>query len=221
MTTEPTAPIAEPTKAIADELRTVESPEIRQLLINDAMEQVDKPNDPLDQKAVEGADSIDTFSGLDIGRERAVVFSTITGAPHVILERSRAKVLSLKRSDGVRAFWHSDLGGVQPNYHRGTIKCYLHPDHENRAYFETLGLVGLTCNRSDPSKKSRDDLPSKLALDMHMKRAHPSALAVIEADEARQTADKLLAVQERQAVTAEATLELQRQAMAADEPKSE
>jgi len=74
-----------------------------------------------------------------------------------------------KRTDGSFKFTTVDPG-FRPK--KGTFKCMLHPESENRAHFNELGFR--TCNKSN--------LINKYQLNQHMKKKHPQEWAAIESE---------------------------------------
>jgi hypothetical protein len=53
---------------------------------------------------------------------------------------------------------------------RGTLKCLLHADDPNRAFYDSLGLA--TCKKSN--------LTAPYMVEQHMKKRHPQEWAIIE-----------------------------------------
>jgi hypothetical protein len=81
--------------------------------------------------------------------------------------------LKKRREDGSRVFTTIDPG-ITP--HRGTVKCLLHPDGENRKHYDELGFT--VCRKSN--------LVSLFQLEQHMKHKHKQEYATIEKERADQ-----------------------------------
>jgi hypothetical protein len=81
--------------------------------------------------------------------------------------------LKKKRPDGSRVFTTVNPGITPP---RGTIKCLLHPEGENRAHYDSLGFG--VCRKSN--------LVSLFQLEQHMKHKHKQEYATIEKERADQ-----------------------------------
>ena len=79
----------------------------------------------------------------------------------------RRKLLET-RPDGSYIWATRLLPGQEPT--RGQLKCLLHADSEQRAYYDTLGLP--TCGKSN--------LTSPFQQQMHMQRKHKTEWATIE-----------------------------------------
>jgi hypothetical protein len=65
---------------------------------------------------------------------------------------------------------------------RGVLKCYLHVDHENRAYYTSIGLGNFSCGA--------DHIPTIVDLEQHMQKKHGKEWAVMAAAERRQTQEE-------------------------------
>ena len=77
------------------------------------------------------------------------------------------EVLSRTNEDGERIFTLRDPGISQ---YRGTIKCLLHSENENRKHYDEVGLP--TCRK--------ENIPSQYQLELHMRSRHPTAWQTIE-----------------------------------------
>jgi hypothetical protein len=137
--------------------------------------------------------------------EKLAVWEVATGEKKEILKIDARRVLRKKLSDGRLAHWIPDFGGSAPVRSVGSIKCYLHPEFDektgaskmDRAFIDEIGLAGLNCNSGDPSNNNRGDFTSILQRDRHMRMRHSDAWQVIL--DARATAERNAEAEERRA----------------------
>lgn len=78
-------------------------------------------------------------------RTRATLYSTKDGTPSSIPIYMVGRTIRKTFKDGTPAF------SVRPKveYKQGTIKCMLHPDHEDRSILREVGLDHLTCPKAN------------------------------------------------------------------------
>lgn len=109
------------------------------------------------------------------------VYSMIDGAPRPINNLHLARVMDKRLPDGRPAFWMEGMPGSPPEYKLGDLKCFMHPEFEendgpwgiDRAFIESVGLVGRTCNMSDTSRNNRGDFQSVFQRTAHERSKHP------------------------------------------------
>lgn len=58
------------------------------------------------------------------------------------------------------------------------LKCWLHPDHEKRAWLDSIGLAGKSCLAAS--------IPTDYAIRVHMRRRHPAAYDLILDEERKE-----------------------------------
>lgn len=109
---------------------------------------------------------LDTFP-ITKDRGRIFIYDTLTGDRSEVLVTMLPQQLRKTRKDGSLVFTT-----VKPDFEpvKGTIKCLLHPDDPNRAYYDTLGLP--TCPKSN--------ITSTYHLIGHMRHRHKMEYGVIE-----------------------------------------
>ena len=95
------------------------------------------------------------------------IYRTTTGEPVKVLKYMLPQYLKAKNPDGTLQFT-GDKPAFAPKL--GTLKCFLHPDGENREHYNELGLP--VCRKSNIS--------APYMVEQHMKKRHPSAWAIIE-----------------------------------------
>jgi len=109
------------------------------------------------------------------------MYHTMTGQPSEVLEYMVAKKLGHKRPDG-KSWWTLNKDSA-PAWVRGTIKCQLHPEHEDREWLDSIGLQGRTC--SPLRGRHKQNMDSDFALERHMEVKHPREWATIQREHAR------------------------------------
>ena len=95
------------------------------------------------------------FREISPARKKVPIYSMVDGEeiyiPVYLLERTLAKRLP----DG--RFMFTARQHEAPEYKRGNVKCFLHPESIDRAVLDEVGLTGITCNaahlRSAHSKR--------------------------------------------------------------------
>ena len=112
-------------------------------------------------------------------RSRVTVYSTQTGEPHEILRIDLPRAIRTMRPDGKPAFWAPGMPGERPKRNVGTLKCFLHPESDERELVDAAGYAGRYCNDGDPSKRNRDDFQALSHKEAHEKRTHPAATAAV------------------------------------------
>lgn len=135
---------------------------------------------------------------------KVTVYSTTDGEPRQILRIDAERVLMKRRSDGRPAFWMEGMPGSAPNYLKGELKCLLDPEFDekdgvsgfDRAFIDSLGLTGRTCNMMAPEKNNAR-FKSVFDRDDHMAKKHrrensiiKDGLARIERQKAEDKADR-------------------------------
>jgi hypothetical protein len=110
------------------------------------------------------------------------IFDTRTGERVPCIYYMIAQKLRTKRPDGSFRFTTSDPG-FRPKH--GTIKCMLHPEHENREHYDELGFR--TCKK--------DNITNPYQLAQHMKKKHPQEWEAIEAERAAREKEEDRALQ--------------------------
>lgn len=142
------------------------------------------------QRITSNTDEVVTIyptSGVDMGR------------PRQILKNDARRVL-LKRINGEPAFWMEGMAGSKPVPFSGTISCYMHPEFNekdgpagfDRAWLDSIGLAGRTCNMSDPSKNNKADFKSPYERDEHVRTKHRREWAIIQSSvEAKRRQDAI------------------------------
>ena len=136
------------------------------------------------------------IQGYDEGRERTTIWSTVDGTPSEVLNNANSLGRALKKRYTNPA--NPELLGkkvftnVRPTNvpERQTIVCMLHKDNEQRGYFDSIGLGGKGCRKSN--------LASEYEVQSHMEHKHPREWKTIEqAREKQEKADtqRLMLVQ--------------------------
>ncbi len=131
------------------------------------------------------------------------VYSMIDGEPRDILAIDAQRVMRKRLPDGRPAFWMEGMAGEAPPYRKGIIKCFLHPEFDekggpagfDRTWLDSIGLFGRSCNMSDITKPNKADFRSIFDRDAHMRRAHPTEMRIIT--EAKETARVAREAEER------------------------
>jgi len=77
------------------------------------------------------------------GRAPVTLYALSDGCPSVFPSYMVPTILSKRREDGSYAFTSDPTKA--PQYHRGRIKCFLHPDSPEWPTIQELGLGGKTC----------------------------------------------------------------------------
>jgi len=103
------------------------------------------------------------------------VYDTVTGERSVCNKNMLARQLQKVRKDGTFIFTTTPPKKAP---RRGTLKCLLHPDGENREHYDALGFP--TCRKAN--------LTSPFQVSRHMQKRHKMEWAAIEAE--RQAAEK-------------------------------
>ena len=103
------------------------------------------------------------------------VYDTVTGERSVCNKNMLARQLQKVRKDGTFIFTTTPPKKAP---RRGTLKCLLHPDGENREHYDELGFP--TCRKAN--------LTSPFQVSRHMQKRHKMEWAAIEAE--RQAAEK-------------------------------
>lgn len=112
-------------------------------------------------------EGIPSIVGSVKGAGYVYIWDTQTGERSQTNRNMLPTQLKKKRPDGSRIFTTVDPH-ITP--HRGTHKCLLHPDNENRAHYDALGLPA--CHKSN--------LVSAFQVTRHMQTRHPAEWATIE-----------------------------------------
>lgn len=123
--------------------------------------------------------------------EKVTIYPTSgadVGEPREILKNDARRVLLKRLPNGQPAFWMEGMSGTKPSAFKGTISCYMHPDFDetkgpagfDRAWVESIGLGGRTCNMSDPSKNNKADFKSPFERDEHVRTKHRREWATIQ-----------------------------------------
>lgn len=99
------------------------------------------------------------------------VWNTKTGDRSICNRNMLRKQLKKRHPDGTPAFTTSEPS-IKP--YRGTFKCLLHPDGENRAHYDEIGLP--VCRKSN--------ITSKHMVERHMQKRHKMEWEVIKAEKA-------------------------------------
>ena len=100
-------------------------------------------------------------------RDKVTLYSTETGLPSQVLVNMLAKKLRQK-VNGKPAWSETPT----KKYFTGTTKCLLHVDHPRRAEWDSIGLAGTACPKSN--------IASEFALRQHMLHRHQVEWQVIE-----------------------------------------
>lgn len=137
--------------------------------------------------------------------EKVTVYSTLTGEEKQILKIDARRVLAKRFPDGRYMHWMPGMPGERPKAHKGSVKCYLHPEFDetdgvagfDRAWLDSIGLAGRHCNDGNPSNRNRDDFTSELERDEHVRLRHPRTWRVVE--NARVAAERRREAEERRA----------------------
>lgn len=120
------------------------------------------------------------------------LWNSKTGEPSDLLISQLPDQLRKRFPDGTRVFVDDpSKAGLQV---RGTIKCHLHPEHENREIYDRIGLAGRYCAPPDSGGVHVSNFRSEFDLLLHMQRKHKSEWAQIQANEdriARERAEEL------------------------------
>jgi len=83
------------------------------------------------------------FQHIRTRRNLVTIYSVLDGEPISIPEYMVAGVLGKALPDGSPMF--SEHAEDAPEYKRGQVKCFLHPDSPDRPILERAGLAGKTC----------------------------------------------------------------------------
>lgn len=146
--------------------------------------------------------------------EYVTVYSTVTGEAKSILKIDARRVLrKTLPGSAAPAHWMPGMPGEQPKrIGVGAFKCYLHPDFDekdgparmDRAWVDSVGLAGVTCNMGNPANHNRADFPSAIVRDRHMQRRHRDEWEVIKQSRelALQQADRDERRADREAIVA-------------------
>lgn len=129
--------------------------------------------------------AVGTESGTSAS-EKVTVYSTVDGREsHVFLHQLKG-VLKMRLPNGKPMYWVEgmDERDRPPHYQHGTLKCLLHPKHENREMYDQIGLQGRFCNLTDP-EKGKANLRSEMDVDAHMRICHRQEYQIIKDNEAR------------------------------------
>lgn len=154
------------------------------------------------------------------------IYSMIDGEPRDVLRIDAERVLKKRLQDGRPAFWAEGMSGNPPEYKRGSVKCFMHPEFDekdgpaeiDRAWIDSIGLTGRTCNMSDVTKPNKADFRSVYDRDAHMRRAHRDELRIIEA--AKDRAQRQREAEDRR-LDREAMLALAQSSVQARQPVAE
>lgn len=151
-------------------------PDVRDILAERALKQAAQSDGSINEGGV--AYALNDVTSTD--RRRTIVFSTMTGEPHEILVIDRPRALRITRTDGKPAFWAPGMPGRPPKRNTGTLKCFLHPESDERAIVDLAGYAGRYCNDGDPSKKNVDNFQALDHKEKHEERKHPGAWKAVE-----------------------------------------
>jgi|TARA_R100001530_G_scaffold17438_2_gene15071 hypothetical protein len=121
--------------------------------------------------------------------DKITVYSMINGEPREVLKNDAPRLLAKKLASGGLAFWYEGMPGEAPAYAKGDVSCMLHPDFDesegasglDRAFIDTVGLSGRTCNMNAVDKNNRDDFRSVYDRDDHMAKKHRREWSTIQA----------------------------------------
>lgn len=105
--------------------------------------------------------------------EYRTVYETETGEARQIPVTLLGKTL-VKRRNGKPAF---SLTPVK-EYVRGSVMCFLHPEHPDYASLRAMGLTGRVCGGGDTPPAAH--LASEFDRDLHMQHRHAREWAVIK-----------------------------------------
>jgi len=109
------------------------------------------------------------------------VLSMIDGEPRPILKNDFSRVIRKRLEDGRPAFWVEGMPYEAPEYKRGNLMCFLHPDFDetdgpwgiDRKFLEDeVGLVGYTCNMQNTKNNNRADFKNVLMRTAHERSKH-------------------------------------------------
>ena len=89
------------------------------------------------------------FADTSPPRPLTVLYATLDGEP-VIVTRKRARLLlSRKLPDGqymfVAPLENGDKPAHLPEYRKGSVKCFMHAESEERKLLDSLGMAGKLC----------------------------------------------------------------------------
>ena len=119
-------------------------------------------------------------------RSRTTVFSMQTGDPHEILVIDRPRALrSVIPGTNRPAFWAPGMPGRPPKRNVGQLKCFLHPESDERELVDAAGYAGRYCNDGDPSKNNQESFRALDHKENHERRKHPGAWQAVERYRAR------------------------------------
>lgn len=125
------------------------------------------------------------------------VYSMIDGAPRSILANDFERVMLKRLPDGRPAFWVEGMpGDPPPAVTQGTLKCFLYPEYEDegrgfdRAFVDSLGLAGRTCNMNNAMAKNRADFTTEFQREAHERSKHRDEHAVLEQGLARRERER-------------------------------
>lgn len=149
-----------------------------------------------------GGEDVQTVSSNS--DEYVTIYGTLDGEPRRILRIDARRLLTKRLTNGKPAFWIPEMGGEPPyRMGRGEIRCYLDPEFDesdqydaiDRAWIDSIGLRGRTCNMMAPDKNNQRFI-SVFDRDDHMAKKHRREWATIQArltrqrEEAKNSADR-------------------------------
>lgn len=141
--------------------------------------------------------------------DRAIVYATDSGEPRLVPVNMLGKTLR-KRRGGQKAFVAADPKTGKPmepvpEYRRGNLMCFLHPDHPERDRLEEMGIGrGIVCGDNETAPAGH--IPTQFDLIQHEKK-HKRSYEIRERFLQREREDEARAEQRRYT---EAILELAR-----------
>ena len=123
--------------------------------------------------------------------ELVSVWSLLDGTESRVLKHKLSEVLRKRTRTGQQVFWIPGMPGKPPQVDLGSeLLCLLHPDNDERAWLNDIGLVAQTCRKAN--------LRSDFDLQNHMLHRHQQEWSLIETareQEARQAQDELVRLQ--------------------------
>ena len=104
--------------------------------------------------------------------EHTVVWSMQDGSQSIVLKHKLNEVLRKRNADGSSKFWVTGMPGNPPKQVIGQLLCYLHPDHPEREWMDSIGLQGQVCKKSN--------MPSLFDVESHMLNRHQQEAKLVE-----------------------------------------
>lgn len=141
---------------------------------------VDKVEDITSQVSPETAEGGGFAKTTERGREKVTIYHVQSGQPSQCLYYQLSAKLRMEDVRGKSVWTLRQSEAASPKH--GKILCSLHPDHENREYYDSIGLEGIECTKAN--------LPTSWQLRRHMELKHKAQWEAIREEEDRLRRDE-------------------------------